>query len=54
MKNRLKKIGLGRHLQTDWRKYDAFSILSVDMERTFYKNMWFGMDYKDGKWFPKK
>jgi hypothetical protein len=24
------------------------------MERTFYKNMWTGMDYADGYWNPKK
>jgi hypothetical protein len=53
MPSRLKKVGLGRNLQIDWRKYDAFSILSVDMERTFYKNMWKGMDYVDGKFYPK-
>jgi hypothetical protein len=54
MEHRLKKVGIGRNLPIDYRKYDAFSILSVDMERTFYKNQWTGMDYKDGKWFPKK
>jgi len=54
MEHRLKKVGFGRNLQLAWRKYDAFSILSVDMERTFYKNMWFGMQFEDGKWFPKK
>lgn len=54
MENRLKKVGLGRNLQCDWRKYDAFSILSVDMERTFYKNQWTGMVFSKGKWYPKK
>ena len=54
MEHRLKKVGFGRNLQVAWRKYDAFSILSVDMERTFYKNMWSGMDFADGKWNPKK
>jgi hypothetical protein len=54
MKNRLKRVGLGRNINIAWRKYDAFSILSVDMERTFYKNMWEGMDYENGYWFPKK
>jgi len=54
MTNRLKKVGYGRNMQIDYRKYDAFSILSIDMERTFYKNQWGGMDYKEGKWYPKK
>jgi hypothetical protein len=54
MENRLKKVGLGRNLQCDWRKYDAFSILSIDMERTFYKNQWSGMVFNKGKWYPKK
>ena len=54
MENRLKKVGLGRNLQLDWRKYDAFSILSVDMERTFYKNQWKGMRFEEGVWFPNK
>jgi hypothetical protein len=54
MKNRLKRVGLGKHINIAWRKYDAFSILSVDMERTFYKNMWEGMDYENGYWNPKK
>jgi hypothetical protein len=54
MEHRLKKVGFGRNLQLAWRKYDAFSILSVDMERTFYKNMWAGMDFKDGVWNPIK
>lgn len=54
MTSRLKKIGLGRNLQLDWRKYDAFNILSIDMERTFYKTKWEGMDLKDNLWFPKK
>ena len=54
MESRLKKVGLGRNLQVDWRKYDAFSILSVDMERTFYKNQWTGMVFSKGKWYPKK
>jgi hypothetical protein len=54
MKNRLKKVGVGRNIQTAYRSYDPFSILSIDMERTFYKNMWFGMDFVDGSWFPKK
>jgi len=54
MENRLKKVGLGRNLQCDWRKYDAFSILSIDMERTFYKNQWSGMVFNNGKWYPKK
>lgn len=54
MEHRLKKVGLGRNIQTAWRGYDAFSILSVNMERTFYKNQWKGMDFVDGKWYPKK
>jgi DNA polymerase elongation subunit (family B) len=54
MKNRLKKVGFGRHIQRDYRCYDAFSILSIDMERTFYKNQWQGMEFVEGKWFPKK
>ena len=54
MENRLKKVGLGRNLQLDWRKYDAFSILSVDMERTFYKNQWKGMRFENGMWYPNK
>lgn len=54
MENRLKKVGLGRNLQLDWRKYDAFSILSVDMERTFYKNQWKGMRFDNGLWYPNK
>lgn len=54
MKNRLKRVGLGKNINIAWRKYDAFSILSVDMERTFYKNMWEGMDYENGLWSPKK
>ena len=54
MENRLKKVSLGKNLQLAFRKYDAFSILSIDMERTFYKNMWGGMDFEDGFWNPKK
>lgn len=54
MENRLKKVSLGKNLQIAFRKYDAFSILSIDMERTFYKNMWGGMDFKDGYWNPCK
>jgi hypothetical protein len=54
MENRLKKVSLGKNLQLAFRKYDAFSILSIDMERTFYKNMWGGMDFADGMWTPKK
>ena len=54
MEHRLKKVGYGKHLQTEWRKYDVFSVLSVDMERTFYKNMWLGMRYEDGKFYPNK
>ena len=54
MENRLKKVSLGKNLQIAFRKYDAFSILSIDMERTFYKNMWGGMDFKDGYWNPMK
>ena len=54
MEHRLKKVGYGKHLQTAWRKYDAFAILSVDMERTFYKNMWMGMKYEDNKFYPIK
>lgn len=54
MEHRLKKVGLGKNMRVDWRKYDAFSILSVDMERTFYKNMWRGMDFHENKWYPKK
>lgn len=52
MEHRLKKVGYGKHLQTAWRKYDVFSILSVDMERTFYKNMWKGMRYDSNKFYP--
>jgi hypothetical protein len=52
MENRLKKVGLGKNLQTKWRDYDAFSILSVNMERTFYKNMWKGMDFSNNVWSP--
>jgi hypothetical protein len=54
MEHRLKKVGFGRNLQLAWRKYDAFSILSIDMERTFYKNQWMGMRFDAGKWFPNK
>jgi hypothetical protein len=54
MEHRLKKVGLGKNLQIDWRKYDAFSILSVDMERTFYKNQWNGMKYENNLWTPNK
>jgi hypothetical protein len=54
MEHRLKKVGIGRNLQLDFRKYDAFSILSIDMERTFYKNRWTGMDFKDNTWLPLK
>ena len=54
MKNRLKKVGFGKHIPRDYRNYDAFSILSIDMERTFYKNQWGGMNFREGKWFPKK
>lgn len=54
MKNRIKRVGYGKHINLSWRKYDAFSILSVDMERTFYKNMWDGMNYENGYWYPKK
>lgn len=54
MTNRLKKVGYGKNVNVAWRKYDAFSVLSIDMERTFYKNQWDGMIYSDGKWFPKK
>jgi len=54
MEHRLKKVGLGKNLQIDWRKYDAFSILSVDMERTFYKNQWGGMKFENNNWTPHK
>jgi len=54
MEHRLKKVGIGRNLQLDFRKYDAFSILSIDMERTFYKNRWTGMEFKDNTWLPLK
>jgi hypothetical protein len=54
MEHRLKKVGYGKHLQTSWRKYDAFSVLSIDMERTFYKNMWKGMEYNDNMFYPIK
>jgi len=54
MTNRLKKVGYGKNVNIAWRKYDAFSVLSIDMERTFYKNQWDGMIYSDGKWYPKK
>jgi hypothetical protein len=54
MENRLKKVSLGKNLQKVYRQYDAFNILSINMERTFYKNMWTGMDFKDGYWNPKK
>lgn len=54
MENRLKKVSLGKNLQLAFRKYDAFSILSIDMERTFYKNMWSGMDFENGYWNPMK
>lgn len=54
MENRLKKVGLGKNLQIAFRNYDPFSILSIDMERTFYKNQWTGMQYENNYWFPKK
>lgn len=52
MTNRLKKVGYGLHLQLAHRKENAFSIMSIDMKRTFNKNTWGGMNFDGEKWFP--
>jgi hypothetical protein len=53
MPMRLKKVGYGLHTQLAHRTESAFSVLSIDMSRTFLKNNWSGMDFVNGYWFPK-
>jgi len=53
MPSRLKKVGYGLHTQVAHRSESAFSILSIDMKRTFLKNEWAGMDFDGTYWYPK-
>jgi len=52
MKGRLKKIGYGKCVAKDLRDKAPFSIVGIDMTRTWYKNEWDGMTLNNGKWFP--
>jgi hypothetical protein len=49
---RLKRVGYGQNLPVSLRGNDWFSIVSVDMSRTFYGKPWEGMRFENNEWFP--